>query len=52
MEYNPPHCGNNEEGKSLLDLGVDHKCNESPWELKDGGRPDLVRNTKKKNIES
>jgi hypothetical protein len=36
MEYNPPHCGNNEEGGSLLDLGVDHNCNESHWELKDG----------------
>jgi hypothetical protein len=30
MEYNPSHCGSNEEGGSLLDLGVDHKCNESP----------------------
>ncbi len=40
MEYNPSHCGSNEEGGSLLDLGVDHKCNESPWKLKDGG--DLI----------
>ncbi len=37
VEYNPSHCGGNEEGGSLLDLGVDHKCNESPWKLKDGG---------------
>jgi hypothetical protein len=32
-----PHHGNNKGSGFPLNLGADHKCNESTRELKDGG---------------
>ncbi len=40
MRCNPfPIMGTKKNGGSLLDIKVNHKCNESTQELKDGGGP-------------